>query len=94
MDPRLEEAAMSSVQPGCRRSSRLPRVLRRAVIGAIFAFIISFSDINLALLSCPGTIDQPAVQIFSQISGRATRRSPPLDAADLIIALIYRAAHR
>ena len=69
MDPRLEEAAMSL---GATRAQAFFRVtlplLRSSLLsGAIFAFIISFSDINLALfLSGPQSTSLP-VHIFSQI---------------------------
>lgn len=69
MDPRLEEAAISL---GANRVQAflkvtLPLLRSSLVSGAIFAFIISFSDINLALfLSGPDTTSLP-VHIFSQI---------------------------
>jgi putative spermidine/putrescine transport system permease protein len=69
MDPRLEEAAMSL---GASRMQAFFRVtlplLRSSLLsGAIFAFIISFSDINLALfLSGPRSTSLP-VHLFSQI---------------------------
>ena len=68
-DPRLEEAAMSL---GATRVQAFVKVtlplLRSSLLsGAIFAFIISFSDINLALfLSGPESTSLP-VHIFSQI---------------------------
>jgi len=69
IDRRLEEAAMSL---GCTRVQAFCKVtlplLRSSVLsGAIFAFIISFSDINLSLfLAGPGVTTLP-VQIFSEI---------------------------
>ena len=69
LDPRLEEAAMSL---GATRVQAFFKVtlplLRSSVLsGAIFAFIISFSDINLALfLSGPESTSLP-VHIFSEI---------------------------
>ena len=69
MDPRLEEAAMSL---GATRAQAffkvtLPLLRSSLLSGAIFAFIISFSDINLALfLSGPQSTSLP-VHIFSQI---------------------------
>jgi putative spermidine/putrescine transport system permease protein len=69
MDPRLEEAAMSL---GATRLQAFIKVslplLRSSLLsGAIFAFIISFSDINLALfLSGPESTSLP-VHLFSQI---------------------------
>ena len=69
MDPRLEEAAISlganRVQAFLRVT--LPLLRSSLVSGAIFAFIISFSDINLALfLSGPDTTSLP-VHIFSEL---------------------------
>ena len=69
MDPRLEEAAMSlgatRIQAFFRVS--LPLLRSSLLSGAIFAFIISFSDINLALfLSGPESTSLP-VHLFSQI---------------------------
>jgi putative spermidine/putrescine transport system permease protein len=69
MDPRLEEAALSL---GATRAQAffkvtLPLLRSSLLSGAIFAFIISFSDINLALfLSGPQSTSLP-VHIFSQI---------------------------
>jgi ABC-type spermidine/putrescine transport system permease subunit II len=69
VDPRLEEAARSL---GCTPVQAFRRVvlpiLRSSILsGAIFAFIVSFSDINLALfLSGPETTTLP-IQIYSQI---------------------------
>jgi len=69
MDPRLEEAAMSL---GANRIQAffkvtLPLLRSSLLSGAIFAFIISFSDINLALfLSGPQSTSLP-VHLFSQI---------------------------
>ncbi|MBV8491934.1 MAG: ABC transporter permease subunit [Alphaproteobacteria bacterium] len=69
LDPRLEEAAMSL---GATRFQAffkvtLPLLRSSLLSGAIFAFIISFSDINLALfLSGPQSTSLP-VHIFSQI---------------------------
>ena len=69
LDPRLEEAAMSL---GATRIEAffkvtLPLLRSSLLSGAIFAFIISFSDINLALfLSGPESTSLP-VHLFSQI---------------------------
>jgi len=51
MDPRLEEAAMSLGATRVQAFFRVTLPLRRSslVTGAVFAFIISFSDINLVL---------------------------------------------
>lgn len=69
INPALEEAARSL---GCSRVMAFRKVvlplLRSSLMsGAIFAFIVSFSDINLALfLSGPQTTTLP-LQIFSEI---------------------------
>ena len=69
LDPRLEEAAMSlgATRVQAFFKVTLPLLRSSLVSGAIFAFIISFSDINLALfLSGPQSTSLP-VHIFSQI---------------------------
>jgi len=69
VDRRLEEAAISL---GCTPVQAFSRVvlpiLRSSILsGAIFAFIVSFSDINLALfVTGPQTTTLP-IHIFSQI---------------------------
>jgi Binding-protein-dependent transport system inner membrane component len=78
MDPQLEEAAMS---PGATRVQAffkvtLPLLRSSLLSGAIFAFIISFSDINLALfLSGPQSTNLP-VHIFSTWRERLKLRLP------------------
>ena len=87
MDPRLEEAAMSL---GATRAQAffkvtLPLLRSSLLSGAIFAFIISFSDINLALfLSGPQSTSLP-VQIFSQIQWQG---DPTIAAASTLQILI------
>lgn len=69
MDPRLEEAAMSlgATPPQAFFRVTFPLLQSSLLSGAIFAFIISFSDINLALfLSGPESTSLP-VHLFSQI---------------------------
>jgi putative spermidine/putrescine transport system permease protein len=69
MDPRLEEAAMSlgATRVQAFIKVTLPMLRSSLLSGAIFAFIISFSDINLALfLSGPESTSLP-VHLFSQI---------------------------
>ncbi|WP_046866758.1 ABC transporter permease [Microvirga massiliensis] len=69
VDKRLEEAAISL---GCTPTQAFVRVvlpiIRSSILsGAIFAFIVSFSDINLALfVAGPMTTTLP-IHIFSQI---------------------------
>ena len=69
LDPRLEEAAMSlgATRVQAFFKVTLPLLRSSLLSGAIFAFIISFSDINLALfLSGPESTSLP-VHLFSQI---------------------------
>jgi putative spermidine/putrescine transport system permease protein len=69
LDPRLEEAAMSlgATRVQAFFKVTLPLLRSSLVSGAIFAFIISFSDINLALfLTGPQSTSLP-VHIFSEI---------------------------
>src|SRR5205807_3281286 len=69
MDPRLEEAAMSlgATRVQAFFKVTLPLLRSSLLSGAIFAFIISFSDINLALfLSGPRSTSLP-VHLFSQL---------------------------
>jgi putative spermidine/putrescine transport system permease protein len=69
LDPRLEEAAMSLGATRLQAFFKVTLPLLRSSLlsGSIFAFIISFSDINLALfISGPRSTSLP-VQIFSQI---------------------------
>jgi ABC-type spermidine/putrescine transport system permease subunit II len=69
MDPRLEEAAMSlgATRVQAFFQVTLPLLRSSLLSGAIFAFIISFSDINLALfLSGPQSTSLP-VHLFSQL---------------------------
>lgn len=69
VDPRLEEAAISL---GCTPVQAFLRVvlpiLRSSILsGAIFAFIVSFSDINLALFVAGPTTTTLPIHVFSQI---------------------------
>lgn len=69
IDPRLEEAAISL---GCTPIEAFLKVvvpiLRSSILsGAIFAFIVSFSDINLALFVAGPTTTTLPIHIFSQI---------------------------
>jgi len=69
IDPGLEEAAMSLGANRVQAFAKvtLPLVRSSLLSGAIFGFIISFSDINLSLfLSGPGATTLP-MQIFSEI---------------------------
>ena len=87
MDPRLEEAAMSLGATRLQAFFKVTLPLLRSSLlsGAIFAFIISFSDINLALfLSGPQSTSLP-VQIFSQIQWQG---DPTIAAASTLQILI------
>ncbi|HWL71629.1 MAG TPA: ABC transporter permease [Geminicoccus sp.] len=69
IDPRLEEAAQNLGASPLRAFAHatFPLLQSSIVSGAAFAFIVSFSDINLSLfLSGPGTTTLP-VHIFSQL---------------------------
>ena len=87
MDPRLEEAAMSL---GCSRAQAfvkvtLPLLRSSLVTGAVFAVILSFSDINLALfLAGPGAPSLP-VHIFSQIQFEADPSIAAASALQIVI---------
>jgi ABC-type spermidine/putrescine transport system permease subunit II len=88
MDPRLEEAAMSLGATRVRAFFKVTLPLLRSSLlsGAIFAFIISFSDINLALfLSGPQSTSLP-VHLFSQLQWQG---DPTIAAASALqIAII------
>jgi putative spermidine/putrescine transport system permease protein len=69
VDPRLEEAAISL---GCNpvqafRKVVLPLLRSSIFSGAIFAFIVSFSDINLALFVAGPSSTTLPIHVFSQI---------------------------
>jgi putative spermidine/putrescine transport system permease protein len=97
VDRTLEEAAMSL---GASRiqaivKDTLPLMRSSLVSGAIFAFIVSFSDINIALfVSGPETVTLP-VHIFSQIMWQA---DPTIAAAStlqiLLIAVLLAVVQR
>jgi putative spermidine/putrescine transport system permease protein len=78
LDPRLEEAAMSlgATRVQAFFKVTLPLFRSSLVSGAIFAFIISFSDINLALFL--SARNRPACRCTSSLrsSGREIRPSP------------------
>lgn len=73
IDPRLEEAARSlgatPVQAFCKVA--LPLLRSSVVSGAVFAFIISFSDINLSLFLAGPSVTPLPVHIFAQIHWEA-----------------------
>jgi len=88
MDPRLEEAAMSlgASRPQAFFKVTLPLLRSSLVTGAVFAFIISFSDINLALFLAGANAPSLPVQIFSQIQFEA---DPSIAAASALqIAIV------
>jgi putative spermidine/putrescine transport system permease protein len=88
MDPRLEEAAMSlgATRVQAFFKVTLPLLRSSLLSGAIFAFIISFSDINLALfLSGPQSTSLP-VHLFSELQWQG---DPTIAAASTLqIAII------
>jgi ABC-type spermidine/putrescine transport system permease subunit II len=88
VSPSLEEAAMSlgagRVQAFCRVT--LPLIRSSLLSGAVFAFIISFSDINLALFLAGANAPSLPVHIFSQIQFEA---DPSIAAASALqIAIV------
>jgi putative spermidine/putrescine transport system permease protein len=86
----LEEAAMSLGASRVQAFTKvtLPLIRSSLLSGAVFAFIISFSDINLALfLSGPGTVTLP-VHIFSEISWQG---DPTIAAASTLQILLVAA---
>jgi putative spermidine/putrescine transport system permease protein len=87
INPRLEEAATSLGANKVQAFTRVTLPLLRSSIlsGAIFAFIVSFSDINLALfLSGPDTTSLP-VHIFSQIQWESNPTIAAASALQIII---------
>ena len=97
LDPRLEEAAMSlgATRVQAFFKVTLPLLRSSLLSGAIFAFIISFSDINLALfISGPQSTSLP-VHIFSQIQWQG---DPTIAAASslqiVIIGMLILVAQR
>jgi putative spermidine/putrescine transport system permease protein len=87
MDPRLEEAAMSL---GCSRPQAfvkvtLPLLRSSLVTGAVFAFIISFSDINLALFLAGASAPSLPVHIFAQIQFEADPSIAAASALQIVI---------
>lgn len=87
MDPRLEEAAMSlgASRPQAFVKVTLPLLRSSLVTGAVFAFIISFSDINLALFLAGANAPSLPVQIFSQIQFEADPSIAAASALQIVI---------
>ena len=87
MDPRLEEAAMSlgasRVQAFLKVT--LPLLRSSLVTGAVFAFIISFSDINLALFLAGANAPSLPVHIFAQIQFEADPSIAAASALQIVI---------
>src|SRR5438105_10743770 len=91
MDPRLEEAAMSLGATRLQAFFRVTLPLLRSSLlsGAIFAFIISFSDINLALfLSGPESTTLP-VHIFSEIQWRGEPTIAAASSLQIVISGMF-----
>jgi putative spermidine/putrescine transport system permease protein len=87
IDPALEEAAMSlgASRTQAFRKVTLPLISSSVLSGAVFAFIISFSDINIALfVTGPDSVTLP-VHIFSQIAWQA---DPTIAAASTLQILL------
>jgi putative spermidine/putrescine transport system permease protein len=87
MDPRLEEAAMSlgASRPRAFLEVTLPLLRSSLVSGAVFAFIISFSDINLALFLAGANAPSLPVYIFSQIQFEADPSIAAASALQIVI---------
>jgi putative spermidine/putrescine transport system permease protein len=97
IDRSLEEAAMSlgASRPQAFWKVTVPMIRSSLLSGAIFAFIVSFSDINIALfVSGPDTVTLP-VHVFSQITWQA---DPTIAAAStlqiVLIAALLAVAQR
>jgi len=97
IDPSLEEAALSlgASRPQAFWKVTVPMIRSSVLSGAIFAFIVSFSDINIALfVSGPDTVTLP-VHVFSQIIWQA---DPTIAAAStlqiVLIAALLAVAQR
>lgn len=97
VDRSLEEAAMSlgASRPQAFWKVTVPMIRSSLLSGAIFAFIVSFSDINIALfVSGPDTVTLP-VHVFSQIIWQA---DPTIAAAStlqiVLIAALLAVAQR
>ncbi|HXJ77193.1 MAG TPA: ABC transporter permease [Candidatus Methylomirabilis sp.] len=73
IEPALEEAAMSlgASRAQAFRKVTLPLIASSVLSGAVFAFIISFSDINIALFVAGADTVTLPVHIFSQIAWQA-----------------------
>ena len=87
MDPRLEEAAMSLGASRLQAFAKvtLPLLRSSLVTGAVFAFIISFSDINLALFLTGANAPSLPVHIFSQIQFEADPSIAAASALQIVI---------
>ena len=90
LDPSIEEAAVNLGASGLRAFLlvALPQIRSALVSSVVFAFIVSFSDINVALfVSGPGTTTLP-VYLFSQIQWQ----SDPSVAAASTVQIVLVAA--
>jgi len=87
MDPRLEEAAMSLGASRLQAFVKvtLPLLRSSLVSGAVFAFIVSFSDINLALFLASANAPSLPVHIFSQIQFEADPSIAAASALQIVI---------
>ena len=87
MDSRLEEAAMSLGASRFQAFLRvtLPLLQSSLVTAAVFAFIISFSDINLALFLAGANAPSLPVHIFSQIQFEADPSIAAASALQIVI---------
>src|SRR5204863_12854 len=87
MDPRLEEAGMSLGASRLQAFFKvtLPLLRSSLVTAAVFSFIISFSDINLALFLAGASAPSLPVHIFSQIQFEADPSIAAASALQIVI---------
>ena len=89
MDPRLEEAAMSlgASRPQAFIKVTLPLLRSSLVTGAVFAFIISFSDVYLALfIAGPTTITLP-LRLFNYMEWEQTPLVAAVSTVQVVLIL-------
>ena len=69
MDPRLEEAAMSLGASRLQAFAKVTLPIARTSIlsGGIFAFVVSFSDVNVSLFVAGTGLSTLPVHVFSQV---------------------------
>jgi len=94
LDPRIEEAAVNLGASRLRAFLlvALPQIKSSLLSGAVFAFIVSFSDINIALfVSGPDTTTLP-VYLFSQIQWESDPSVAAASAVQIVVIALVIAA--